>query len=171
MNPTPKSAARPTVLLALLYLGFFAYLALSAGQLPQRLATHFGGGGQADGWMTRTGYLEFMSLFGLAFPLGLVGIFALARFLPAAAWNLPNRDYWLAPERRAATCACLLRYALWLACLILALVIEMHYTTIAANREHPPHLPMRFFFMLLGCFLAGLAIWLISFYRYFRRTD
>jgi hypothetical protein len=166
-----KSPAVPLCILLLLYAAFFAYVEISADRLPERVASHFGGGGQADGWMTRTGYLEFIALFGLAFPLSQVGIFFITRFFPPQAFNLPNREYWLAPARLRETHAWLLRHSLWLACLMVGFVTALHFTTIVANREQPAHLPMPMFSTLMGCILAGVAAWVAVMVWHFRRQD
>ncbi len=64
-----KTLRTPLLVLGLLYLCFFGYLAASSSQLPERVATHFDGSGQPDGWSSRSDHLRFMLVFGLAFPL------------------------------------------------------------------------------------------------------
>src|SRR3954468_21478203 len=108
-----KSRPTPALILGLLYLCFLGYLISSAPQLPDRVATHFGAGGEPDGWMSRSSHLLFMGVFGLAFPLFVVGLFFILRFLPDSGLNIPHRDYWLAPERRSETFAYLFRHSLW----------------------------------------------------------
>ena len=87
----------PSDILRFLYLCFVGYLVFSAWQLPERVATHFNIHGQPDAWMIRSYHLLFMVVFGLAFPLFLVGMFFVIRFVPQGL-NIPNRVYWLAPE-------------------------------------------------------------------------
>ena len=72
-------------------------------RLPDRVASHFDARGQVDGWGTRN---EFFVIEGVL----IIGLAALVLFLdwliprmPASLVNMPNKDYWLAPERRAAT--------------------------------------------------------------------
>lgn len=83
--------------------GGVAVLVFHAQRLPARVASHFGGSGLPDGWMDRSSYV----LFSIALLLGTTAIFGgvalLVRRLPAQWINLPNRDYWLAPERGAMT--------------------------------------------------------------------
>src|SRR4051812_3401648 len=122
-----RTTRTPAILLAFLYVCFLTYLISSAPQLPDKVATHFGAGGRPDGWMSRTAHLLFMAAFGLAFPFFLVGLFYILRFMPDSSFNLPRRDYWLAPERRAETFAYLLRHSLWFACLAVCLVIGLHF--------------------------------------------
>ncbi len=69
-------------------------------RLPDRVATHFGADGQPNGWMSNTGSFGFqvVLLAGMGAVFTLV-VPALVRSAPTLV-NLPNRDYWLAPERR-----------------------------------------------------------------------
>jgi uncharacterized membrane protein len=72
-------------------------------RLPERIASHFDASGHPDGLGTRN---EFFAVEGAV----VAGMIVLVLFLewlvprmPASRVSLPNKDYWLAPERRAAT--------------------------------------------------------------------
>jgi XapX domain-containing protein len=160
----------PALILGLLYLGFFSYLAVSGSRLPERVATHFGLEGQPDGWMDRTAHLRCMAVFGLAFPLFVPAICYGLRFLPDRFFNLPHRDYWLAPQRRPETMAYLYRHSLWFASLALGFVIGIHYSVIKANSLMPPHLPAPLILGVAGGFLAGTAVWVVKMLSHFRRV-
>lgn len=72
--------------------------------LPETVAIHFDLAGQANGWSSRGAHFAMQA--GLAVFLG--ALFGsggwLLRRVPDQFINIPHRDYWLAPERRAATC-------------------------------------------------------------------
>src|SRR5207237_1170658 len=112
-----KTLRAPIIILGLLYFGLPVSLAYSAGELPERVATHFDASGQPNGWMSRHGHIIFIMLLGLALPLLVAGSFFCLRFFPGRGINLPHREYWLAPERRAGTFSYLLRHGLWFDCL------------------------------------------------------
>jgi len=59
-------------LVVLICLTVFAavFIIYTTRYLPDPVATHFGAGNQANGWMSRNGYLLFM----LAFLIGISGI-------------------------------------------------------------------------------------------------
>mgnify|MGYP000982640530 CR=1 FL=1 len=114
-----KKTRTPTIIFLALCAGFLLYLFSSASQLPQCVASHFNAAGEANGWMSRSAYVIFTSVFGLCLPLFIIGVFFTIRFMPVSIISLPNRDYWLAPERRVETNAYFMRQALWLACIIL----------------------------------------------------
>jgi len=107
-------------------------------KLPQKLATHFGAGGAANGWMDKGGFLVFY----LGLCAFMVAIFLLMpRFValfPDSMINLPNKDYWLAPERRARTMGMMGENMAWLGVLILALFIGMGYLTFQADLMPQP---------------------------------
>ena len=137
--------------------------------LPERMATHFGGNGQANGWMTRSANLHFLAAMGvglsaLFFILGIV-----TRFIPARFVNIPNREYWLSPERRVETSAFISRQLLWMGCLMILFLAGIHYSTILANRTTPAHLPLDLFLGLLGGFLIGVGAWSIGLVLHFRK--
>ncbi|HEU5396877.1 MAG TPA: hypothetical protein VFV81_06905, partial [Verrucomicrobiae bacterium] len=95
----------------------------------------------------------------------------LMRVLPAWTFNLPNRDYWLAPERRDQTVAVIAGQLLWLACLMILFLAGIFGLTVEANRLTPPHLPMNHFLPLLGCFVGGSLVWTFAFLRRFRKPS
>jgi hypothetical protein len=143
--------------LALLALGAASF-AWADHELPAKVASHFDGQGQPDGWMPREGYLTVMAIIGLLLPLSMVGAGLLTAALPAGSINLPNRDYWLGPERREATVGYIARHMVWLACMALALFIVLNYLVVEGNHETPPRLSNAVW-LLLGVFIAGTAAW------------
>ncbi len=160
----------PAILFTLLYIGFLLYVDQTALLLPGRVASHFGIDGQANGWMSRSAYIKFIRIFGLALPAFTVAVGFLTRFLPAGMINIPNRDYWLAPEHRAETYSSVLGFCLWLACLEVAFVGGMHYLTIVANRSTPAHLPTSGLVTVLGMFVLGLGLLIVALVRRFRKS-
>ena len=162
-----KTLRTPVLILGLLYFCFFGYLAASSSQLPERVATHFNGSGRPNGWMSRSAHLQFMVVFGLAFPLFVPALVYASRFLPDQLFNLPHRDHWLTPARRPETMTYLFRHSLWFASMALCFVIGIHFSIIHANSLAHVHLSTPVALAMAGCFLAGTAIWGVSMIRYF----
>ena len=157
----------PAAVLLALWILFLWYLAHSAVELPERVATHFSLSGEANGWMSRAGAIAFMRAMGLGLPLFIVLVAGLLRLLPASMINIPNREYWLAPERRARTVSVMFRQMLWLACLLVGFLGGLHYLTVRANQTVPAHMPGKLLLAVTLCFLAGLGIWIVSLIRSF----
>jgi len=155
------------VFVALLFAGAEFVMSTTA-TLPERVASHFGAGGQANGYMTRDGYRWFMLFFTVGFPaLIVLAIGWLPRLIPQYT-NLPNREYWLTPERRAQAFDFLTVHALWFGCLIEVFICSVHWRVVQANAQYPPQLANGPFLMSLGLFLAALAVWIIMLMRQFR---
>ena len=135
--------------------------------LPDRVGTHFGPGGVADGWMTRDGYRLYMLAFAVGFTgfvVAMVGV--VPRLFPAAV-NVPNRRYWLAPERRAEAAAYLLAHACLLGVLIEAAIAGVHWLVLEANQVAPARLATAPFVALLAAFFVLFAAWLAALLRRF----
>jgi serine/threonine-protein kinase len=98
-------------------------------RLPATVASHFDGSGRPNGWLSKEMFLAvYVGIVAL-----LAVVFSAVRFIPTSLWNLPNRDYWLAPERRAATVARFSEEMLWFANATLALVLLTFELAFRAN--------------------------------------
>jgi serine/threonine-protein kinase len=111
-------------------------------RLPPRVASHFNAAGNPDAEMSRESHIALMAAVGMGLPLALVCIFYSIRWLPTSIVNMPNRQYWLAPERRAETSNRMLQFGLWLATLEALLLLGIHLLVVAANRAQPVRLSM-----------------------------
>src|ERR1700682_6716418 len=95
------------VLFVTLLIAGLAFIVGTIGQLPPRVASHFGAAGQTNAWMSRDGYALFILGFGTLFPMFIVASIAWLPHVMSRGVKLPNRDYWLAPARRGETLATL----------------------------------------------------------------
>lgn len=135
--------------------------------LPERVASHFGPNGQADGWMSRSAIAVFqLGLTGFMAVLFL-GISKLIQVLPTDIINLPNREYWLAPARRAATIEVLGAEMARFGTVMMMFLLGVQEAMFRANITQTNRLGPLFFICLFG-FLGYTAIWLFGFYRRFR---
>jgi serine/threonine-protein kinase len=158
------------ITLGLLVVAFVCLLAVTSPDLPTRVASHFDGGGQPNGWMSRSSYLIFTAAFGVGLPAIVILGFRVLRHLPSDLINIPRRDYWLAPERRLATVTGLFHRSLWLACLLVAMMLGVHLLVVHANSQVPVRLSAPMILGLIGFFLSGVAAWILSLFRYFKRA-
>ena len=156
------NARRLLVFVGAFYFVFALTLISTFERLPERVASHFNASGAADGWMSRGNYLAFIVSLAVFLPGIVVGLCFALRYMPAWTFNLPNRDYWLAPGRRAATNAHFFRQSLWFACLAIAFVIGVHLTIVEANSHFPPRLSLPLLLACLGGFLGGMVIWILK---------
>lgn len=139
-------------------------------QMPQRMAAHFDAGGGVNGWQSRDGFFLLMVL--------VISSSALISFLaprqiasqPNNRIKLPNRDYWLAPERREQTMNFIAAMMGWFGCGVLVVLIAGTYLAMRANLAADGRFNSRAMLMVLGIFLASLLVWMIRFIRHFRRA-
>jgi uncharacterized membrane protein len=135
--------------------------------LPARVASHFGASGQADGWMPKDAFMV-MNASLLLFTAVLMGsIQTLVRYLPDDSINLPNKEYWLAPERRALTMNIVGSYFLWFAVATNTLLAAILHLVYRANLSSGNGLNS-LTWIILGAYLAYTAIWTISLTRGFK---
>ena len=160
--------ARIALLLTLVVVPAVVY-ATSAG-LPARVATHFIAGGAANGFMPRDAYVTFILGFSTLLPAALVALLAFVPQAAVAFIKVPLRAHWLAPGRRPATMAWARAHACWFGVLLALFLLGVHLLTVQANTLTPPRLAEPTMFVLLGGFLAGLALWVATGTRHFRRA-
>ena len=142
----------------------------TSGGLPDRVATHFGLGGVANGWMPRTGYVVFMLAFSALLPLVVVATSGLVPALTMSSRMVRNRDYWLAPERREATQGWLADHACWMGIVLILFLGGVHLLVVQANGRTPPQLAEAPLFVLLAALLVAIALWVITLHRRFRQV-
>jgi hypothetical protein len=162
MNKIPWVAFALALLLAIFY------LSNTVSGLPPMVASHFDAAGFPTARMTRAFYAKFMFAMGVGFPIAMVTLLSLV-YSKARDMKLPNRDYWLAPERIGQTRALLVSHAVWFGCLVVAMVCYMHWLILVAHRSLPPHLSNQ---LVMGGLLVfmGIALgWMIGLLRTFRR--
>lgn len=138
--------------------------------LPDRVASHFDTNGDPNGWMTKDHFLALnVALVGLAALVGLLPPFLVAK-VPPALINLPNKAYWLAPERHAETVSFFVLWFGWFACALLIFVARIMYLVFLANVSSTFRLPGRQFIFDLVGFLVLTAVFVIAMIRKFSRT-
>jgi uncharacterized membrane protein len=142
-------------------------LAYRYPQLPERVASHFNAGGQADGWTTKEQFAGMWVAVTamLAFMLGMTLV--IVSVAPASSFNLPNRDYWLAPERVAATRRMVVERILWFMAGLMLFISHLSHEAIRFNLNPGGQLTV---WTPLGVFLAFTAVWCGEMYRTFQRV-
>jgi uncharacterized membrane protein len=147
--------------------GLFVWL--TSGGLPAVVASHFALGGAANGFMPRAAYIVFMVTVTVLVPALIALSGRVIEALPVARINLPNRDHWLAPERRAETLATLSARSVAFAALLAVFLCFVHWLVLQANRLQPPRLDESSFIVGLVLFALATAVWLTLLFMRFRR--
>jgi uncharacterized membrane protein len=156
-----------SVFIALLLFAIF-YVTGTMSQLPLSVASHFNADGRASAFMSRSGYARFVLCVAVGFPLVVVAILT-AVYSRATEMKLPNREYWLAPQRVDRTRAFLVAHGVWFGSLLVILGCFVHWQELTANRLQPPHLSSQTFAAGLIAFLVATAAWVAALLFAFRR--
>ncbi|HWZ62785.1 MAG TPA: DUF1648 domain-containing protein [Steroidobacteraceae bacterium] len=156
-EPTPRPPLpAPFLVLIGAALGFVVW---SGRSLPDLVAAHFDSGGRTNGYMPKVLYLALMLLVTAVVPLLLVILPRRALAGSVERINVPNRDYWLAPERRAETVRFLSRQMTLFAALVIVFLCYVQWLVVRANALTPPSLSSRALLIGLAIFLGCTFAW------------
>ncbi|HEX7669220.1 MAG TPA: DUF1648 domain-containing protein [Polyangiaceae bacterium] len=135
--------------------------------LPLEVASHFGAGGEPNGWMSREQFFGTMAAIGGGVSALLLLLPLVLAVIPTKFINLPNREYFLADDRRDATIARLGSLMAWLGVSTTALIALVLELSIQANLKPGP-LDNGIFLLGMGVYLLSIVVTLVATYRAFR---
>jgi uncharacterized membrane protein len=160
----------PKLIFVLLVLYVAVHFSYYYPQLPGVVASHFNGRGMPNGWQTKSAFFSaFVGISVLAVVIGF-GIPSIISALPAQLINLPNKQYWLAPEHLAETQEFLSKYFAWFGCaLFLMIILTFDYAIQSNLHPHNPPDAARMWYTLAG-FLLFTLVWTARMLARFFRT-
>jgi uncharacterized membrane protein len=164
-----QDARLPKLVFAVLTVGAAIYFSSYYAQLPAVVASHFDAHGVPNGWQTKS---AFFGLFVAMTVLAAVVGFSIPRIVasvPPQLIKLPNKRYWLAPERLAETIEFLGAYFGWFGSAVLVIMILTFDYAIQSNLhpENPPGVS-RMWSILVG-FLVFMVVWIARMFTRFGR--
>ncbi len=125
-------------------------------QLPDTVASHFDTFGRPDGWLNKSSYLIgsliaagscMFVILGFSFAIHRLPDSIIDRFV-----NIPNKDYWLAPEHRRKTLDAFSRCGFWTASAVLLIMFGLNHQAIQVNIGNADSL--KHGMMIIGCGLV-----------------
>lgn len=150
------------------YFASIVLAAISLFVLPQQVAVQFGPGGWPGDWASKEAQaivsilLETLLFFALWFSPWLTLQF------PSCMLSLPNKQYWLAMERRASLKRKLEGLMSKFGATLFAYLFAVNALVLHANLRQPVRLDEKTFLILTAAFLAYTLLWTIGLYRAFR---
>jgi uncharacterized membrane protein len=138
-------------------------------RVPETVASHFNGAGYPNDWSSKAAF------FGIVLAMTAMNGFV---FLVMPEWfprfsqkrfNLPNKSYWLAPERIEETHLHIQTQMLWFGVATMMLMIGVTQMAIEANMRTQPALSPGAFNLLVAYF-GFTTIWLTRFIYHFARV-
>ncbi len=160
----PNSIFYVLVLVAAVQSGYYA------PRIPEILGSHFGKSGFVNAWQTKVIFFAVeLTIIVLATFISF-GVPRLIAAMPASTINLPNKDFWLGPERREDTIAFLGSQMAWFGCALLAFLLIVMELVFRANLQRPPRLNTGAFVPAILGFLAFSTAWTLRLVFHFYRT-
>ncbi|MFI5346771.1 MAG: DUF1648 domain-containing protein [Elusimicrobiota bacterium] len=147
-------------------LGCLVQAARAYFDLPATVASHFNAAGFPDGWAPKGGFLGLYAGMVVLLWISLSGAVRSIQRAPNDRLNLPNKDYWLAPERRDKTLATVASYLRVFGAATNLLLMDVFAQALAVNLRHAARLghPM----ISLTAYIAFTIVWIAALVRGFR---
>jgi hypothetical protein len=165
-----QNSGLPKLIYALLAAVGLLYFSFLYPQLPDPMASHFNASGAATAWMPKSGFFMLIAVVALAASMPVFIVPRSIAKLPNDKINLPNKEYWLAPERRDETLQYFGNQMGWFGCALLAFLFCGLYNAVAANFRPDHHFDSGSFYIELGAFLAFITFWLVCLLSHFARA-
>ena len=134
------------------------------------MASHFNAHGVPNGWQPKP---AFFILIGVVIIIPAIPAFIVPRrflSMPPDKINLPNKSYWLAPERRAETGRFFSAQMVWFGCALLFLLLYAMSQAIDANLPGVGHSDWQGMCYALGAFMLFMVVWIVHLLRHFSRV-
>ena len=163
-----QTSGIPKLIYVLLAAAGLLYFSFLYPQLPAIMPSHFNAGGVATAWMPKSG---FFFLFAFVMAFASVPAFLVPWLIAAKSddkINLPNKEYWLAPERRNETIRYLGVQMGWFGCALLAMLLCGFYFAVSASLKPDHSFDSNSFYVALAVFLVfsvSLPVRLLSHFR------
>jgi uncharacterized membrane protein len=165
----------PKVFFALMVVCAVIYFSRLYPQLPAVVASHFDAHGTPNGWQTKQAFFGVFAgvTFIAAFFVFLVP--PLIAIVPPQYVNLPNKNYWLAPERIADAHRFLSGWFAWFGCAVFGVIVVGCDDAVKWNlgvAEKPGFTHLWFVLAAFGVFTAVWSIrMMLRFGRIPERTE
>jgi uncharacterized membrane protein len=142
-----------SIFFALALFGAVQYI-YYASRLPEILGSHFAGNGAVNAWQSKAAFFSTeLAVVILAAVVGF-GVPRIIGAMPVSLINLPNKEFWLSPERREETLSYIRVWSAWFGCALLAFLLFVMELVFRANLHKPPQFDLGVFLPALLAFVA-----------------
>ncbi|HEY4978951.1 MAG TPA: DUF1648 domain-containing protein [Candidatus Acidoferrum sp.] len=136
-------------------------------QLPETMASHFAADGTPNGWQPKQ---VFFLLVSIIIAVTSIPTFFLTRKISKRSpdrINLPNKEYWLAPEHQEETWRFISTFMGWFGCGVLFVLLYGISQAINFNLPNIRYFDTTGMLYVLGGFLLFVLLGLFYFVRHF----
>jgi uncharacterized membrane protein len=146
-------------------------IAFYYNRLPAVVVSHFGAGGLPNGWMPKNVFLGvYISLL-----CGMAALFSVLPIIitktPDYLINLPNREFWLAPERRAQSLGFIASTMRIFGVATLCFLMITFQFAIMANLEPRARLSLHRFMAALIPYIGFAVVFVAAMFRRFGKKQ
>jgi len=139
-------------------------------KLPPSVASHFNIDGRPDKWISKNAF----AAIHVALIAFVSGIFCsaglLLRKIPPSLLNLPNKDYWLEPQRKEATYSTFTGFMFIFADMTLVFFLLVFRLVYNYNLSYSGGLGNSMFYYLI-LYSFAICIFCIQFFKKFYKTE
>ena len=139
--------------------------------LPDKVAIHFGFDGTPDNWSDKMDFIIIMGSVILFLVLVFFGLSMLVKALPDSMINLPNKEHWLASERRESTLDAVSQFLKDIGSRTLLFMAVIFEITSRTNASHSQHLDSQQFVVVLVMYLLLVVVAIVYFVRKFYNPE
>jgi uncharacterized membrane protein len=140
-------------------------------QLPERVAIHFGNGGFPDSWASNEVNLAISVFMYVFLAIMFIAIPSTLKYIPLRFISFPNREYWLAEERKESTIKQIGGlFNMYGAALMIFFLVLGHFV-FRANISDPVVLNEGAVWVSAALLLVFTIVWLFVLFRRFRLPD
>ena len=139
--------------------------------LPDRVAIHFGIDGMANNWSSKLDFILIIGGVMLFMMMIFFGLTLLLRKMPNTLINLPNKEYWLSPEKRSSTLDAIVLFLNEIGSRTLLLLAVIFELTCRTNASDTQQLDSQTFLIVLGMYLFGVVVPIVYFVKKFTKLE
>jgi uncharacterized membrane protein len=134
-------------------------------RMPEVMSSHYGAHGQPNGWMTRPAAMVFtFAVLGIEMvAFGVLPYFL--RSIPPSLINVPNKQYWLAPERKEQGLSLVIDSMHWLGVAVVLFFLTMMEQVYRANLHPGQGLDSALFAAAVIGFMGAVVVWIVWLYQ------
>jgi uncharacterized membrane protein len=137
-------------------------------QLPERVAIHFGSGGLPDSWASNESNLAISVFLYIFLATVFIAVPRALKYIPVRFISFPNREYWLAEERRELTIKQIGGLFNMYGAALMIFFLVLGYFVFRANISDPVVLNEGAVWVSAALLLVFTIVWLFVLFRRFR---
>lgn len=139
--------------------------------LPDTVASHFDFNGNPNGCLSKGSFIGTYIIVMLLMLFSFLFLPSRFKYIPRSLINLPNKDYWLAPERKGETFQIIEEKMLIFGIATTLFLIITFQLVFQANLNSTCHFSTDTMMIFFGGYILFTIVWTVRFVARFRKAD